>query len=94
MAVEKHEHAVEDESFEKNLERLEAIVRTLEQGEVPLEESLALFEEGVRLARLCSKRLDDVEGKIEVLLRMEDDNPVTAPFAETGADTETEGQHE
>lgn len=79
MAVEKPE-AVGEEPFEKSLERLEAIVRSLEQGAIPLEESLALFEEGVRIARLCAKRLDEVEGKIEVLLRMDEGGPVTAPF--------------
>lgn len=66
--------------FEQHMERLEAIVRTLEKGDVPLEESLALFEEGVRIARICSQRLDAVEGKIEVLLGIENEAPVTAPF--------------
>lgn len=80
MAIEKEELDRSEEPFEKSMERLETIVRTLEKGEVPLEESLALFEEGVRIARICSQRLDKVEGKIEILLRVENETPVTAPF--------------
>lgn len=83
MATEQvQEHGIPEEEvpFEKHMERLEAIVRTLEKGEAPLEESLALFEEGVRIARLCSERLDAVEGKIEVLLGIDNDEPLTAPF--------------
>lgn len=80
MAVEEHNLPELEEPFEKHMERLETIVRTLEKGEVPLEESLALFEEGVRIARICSQRLDEVEGKIEILLGADNDAPVTAPF--------------
>lgn len=54
--------------FEKALARLEEIVQKLEQGGSSLDESLALFEEGVKLAKLCNKRLDDAEAKIEVML--------------------------
>lgn len=57
------------ESFEKALEGLEGIVQRLEGGDLPLEESLALFEEGVRLTRVCSERLETAEKKIEVLKR-------------------------
>lgn len=86
MAIEKEEQElIAEEPFEKSLERLETIVRALEKGEVPLEESLALFEEGVRIARVCSRRLDDVEGKIEVLLRIENEEAVTAPFSDAEA---------
>ena len=55
-------------TFEGALERLEAIVRKLEAGEMPLDESLAAFEEGVRLSAFCHKRLDEVEKKVQVLL--------------------------
>lgn len=89
MAVEKDELTLE-EPFEKSLERLETIVRTLEQGTVPLEESLALFEEGVRIARICSKRLDEVEGKIEMLLGVEQGEAVTAPFSSDEGPKENE----
>ena len=54
-------------SFEQALTRLEEIVRSLENGQTKLEDSLALFEEGVRLVRLCNERLDGAEQKIKVL---------------------------
>ena len=57
-----------DLTFEAALERLEGIVRKLEAGEMPLDESLAAFEEGVRLSAFCHKRLDEVEKKVQVLL--------------------------
>ena len=54
-------------SFEKSLERLEEIVRNLETGEANLEDSLKLYEEGVRLTQFCSQKLEEVKKKIEVL---------------------------
>jgi len=56
-------------SFEEALEGLERIVEQLESGDLPLEQSLALFEEGVLLTRVCSERLEAAEKKIEVLMR-------------------------
>jgi len=56
-------------SFEEALEGLEGIVQSLEGGDLPLEESLALFERGVGLTRVCSERLEAAEKKIEVLMR-------------------------
>lgn len=58
-----------DMDFATAVERLEAIVERLEHGEVPLEESSKLFEEGVELARFCSVRLNEAEKKIEQLSR-------------------------
>lgn len=58
-----------EESFEQALGRLEDIVRRLESGDLGLDESLALFEEGIRLSRFCSRQLDEAERKIEVLLK-------------------------
>ncbi len=55
--------------FEECIQRLENIVRELEQGEVPLERSLQLFEEGMQLSASCRKELDDAEGKVEILLK-------------------------
>ena len=55
--------------FEDCLQRLEKIVRELEQGEVPLEKSLQLFEEGMQLSASCRKELEEAEGKIEILLK-------------------------
>ena len=56
-------------SFEASLEALEHIVQELEQGELPLEKSLELFEQGIRLSRECQERLSQAERRIEVLLR-------------------------
>ena len=55
--------------FEDCLERLEKIVQELEKGEVPLEKSLTLFEEGMHLSATCRKQLEEAEGKIEILLK-------------------------
>lgn len=55
--------------FEECLERLERIVDELEKGDVPLEQALALFEEGVQLSTSCKKQLEEAEGKVEILLK-------------------------
>ena len=55
--------------FEDCLQRLEQIVEQLERGEIPLEQSLKLFEEGMTLSNACRKELEDAEGKIEILLK-------------------------
>jgi exodeoxyribonuclease VII small subunit len=57
------------QTFESSLAALERIVRELERGELPLEKSLELFEEGVRLSRECQERLNEAERRIEVLLQ-------------------------
>jgi exodeoxyribonuclease VII small subunit len=56
-------------TFEEALKSLENVVARLESGEIKLEESIRLFEEGMKLSSLCQKRLDDADRKIEVLLR-------------------------
>ena len=56
-------------TFEQSLDELEQIVRSLEEGDMPLEESLELFERGVKLARECRDRLAKAEKRIEVLTR-------------------------
>jgi exodeoxyribonuclease VII small subunit len=55
--------------FEECLERLEKIVQELEKGEVPLEKSLKLFEEGIQLSSACRQELEQAEGKVEILLK-------------------------
>jgi exodeoxyribonuclease VII small subunit len=55
--------------FEDCLQRLEKIVQELEKGEVPLEKSLTLFEEGMQLSSACRKELEEAEGKVEILLK-------------------------
>lgn len=57
------------ESFEQAFEELEAIVAKFEQGELKLDESLALFERGTRLAGLCEKKLDEAESKLAKLMQ-------------------------
>ena len=57
----------EEFSFEEGLNRLEEIVQTLEAGGLSLEEAIALFEEGMQLAKICSQRLDTAELKISQL---------------------------
>ena len=67
-------------SFEESMLRLEEIVRLLERGDVPLEESLALFEEGSGLIARCSKLLDNAEQKVIKLKKGSDGTPVELPF--------------
>jgi exodeoxyribonuclease VII small subunit len=59
-------------TFEESLQRLEAIVKEMERGDLPLEQSLKLFEEGMALSGSCKKELDEAEGKIEILLKNQD----------------------
>ena len=66
--------------FEESLAELEALVRRLEQGDLPLEESLAAFERGMALVRLLAARLEDVAQRVEVLLRTSDGSLVTRPL--------------
>lgn len=55
--------------FEDSLQRLEEIVNQLEKGDLPLEQALKLFEEGVKLSNSCRTELEDAEGKVELLLK-------------------------
>lgn len=71
-----------EKKFETALTRLEEIVGELEHGELPLEQSLKLFEEGVKLARLCTVRLEEAERKVEQLLKDKAGKLVKAPFEE------------
>lgn len=67
-------------NFETQLASLERIVRELERGDLPLERSLELFEQGVRLSRECQERLNEADRRIEVLLRSGDGAAFVAPF--------------
>ncbi len=66
--------------FEDSLAELEAVVRRLEQGELPLEDSLAAFERGMGLVKQLSKRLEDIEKRVEVLLEREDGTRTLRPL--------------
>ena len=70
-----------DIKFETALARLEEIVRALDGGAAPLDESLALFEEGVKLVKLCSGKLDAAEQKVKILVRGEDGSTEERDFA-------------
>jgi exodeoxyribonuclease VII small subunit len=61
--------APQGETFEAALKQLEEIVQRLERGELALEESLKLYEEGIRLSRVCHAKLEEAEGKIELLMK-------------------------
>ena len=58
-----------EQTFEESLNELERIVKQLENGDLPLEESLKLFEQGIKLSRLCKERLTAAERRIEVLVK-------------------------
>ena len=71
-----------EKKFEAALSRLEEIVSSLESGELALEQSLKLFEEGVKLARICNARLEEAERKVEVLLKDKNGKMTAKPFEE------------
>jgi exodeoxyribonuclease VII small subunit len=81
-------------TFEASLEALERIVHQLEGGDLPLEKSLELFEQGIRLSRECQERLTQAERRIEILLRDNQGRPVTAPFNETDQVAATDNDDE
>ena len=74
--------------FEEALSRLEAVVARLEGGDLPREDALSLFEEGVRLTRLCSARLEEAERKVSLLLRNEQGELREVPFGEAEEEDE------
>jgi len=67
-------------TFEQAISRLEEIVQALDGGELPLNESLRLFEEGVKLARECSKQLAEAQSKLETLVKKPDGSLDTEPL--------------
>jgi exodeoxyribonuclease VII small subunit len=77
---EQTKNVTQSPNFETQLASLERIVRDLERGDLPLEQSLELFEQGVRLSRECQERLNEAERRIEVLLRGGDGSTIAVPF--------------
>ena len=75
------------EKFEEALQKLEAIVAQMEEGDLPLEETLKAFEEGVRLARFCAGKLDEAERKVEKLMRDQAGKLQTTSFTEEEDDS-------
>ncbi len=74
--------------FESALKKLEAIVESLENGELSLEQALKQYEEGVKMADICSKRLTEAEKRVDVLMKTAGGKFKTAAF-DGGADTKT-----
>ncbi len=70
----------EELTFEMAMQRLERIVKTLEEGNAPLEESLAVFEEGIRLVKFCNSSLDAAEQKVKILLDKGNGDIAEEPF--------------
>lgn len=67
-------------TFEENMTRLEQIVRAMERGDVPLQESLKLFQEGTALVEACGKLLDEAELQVKKIVPGEDGRPVEEDF--------------
>ena len=70
-------------SFEESLKKLESIIGKLEQGDLPLDESVRLFEEGVKLSDACKADLETAEGKVQMLLKQKDGSMKPGPFPES-----------
>ena len=70
----------ESKTFEESMSRLEQIVRAMERGDVPLEESLKLFQEGTHLVQTCTKLLDDAQLQIKKVMTAADGSPVMEDF--------------
>ena len=68
------------QSFEESMIRLEQIVRAMERGDVALEESLKLFQEGTELVRSCQKLLDDAQMQVKMIMTAPDGSPVEEAF--------------
>ena len=69
-------------SFEESLTKLEEIVAQLERGDLSLEDSVKLFEEGTRLSTECRKQLEEAEGKVELLVKQRDGSMKREPFGQ------------
>ena len=80
--------AVKAETFEKNIEKLDAIVRQLEDADLPLEKALQIYEEGMRLSEVCQAQLQEAEGRIQVLMKRAGGKIVAEPFAPEENETE------
>ena len=74
--------------FEEALKKLEKIVGDLENGNIPLEEALEKYQEGIRLSGVCQKKLEAAKKKVEILLKAEDGSLELKPFDEKSVDEE------
>jgi exodeoxyribonuclease VII small subunit len=71
---------MEERKFETAMERLESIVQSLEGGDLSLDESLKVFEEGMALVRFCTQKLDEAERKVTILMKDSTGKLVQQPF--------------
>jgi exodeoxyribonuclease VII small subunit len=71
-----------NKTFEESMQRLEQIVRAMEQGDVPLEESLKLFQEGTQLVRSCNQLLDEAQLQVTKIMTAPDGTPSEEVFAD------------
>ncbi|MDD5204432.1 MAG: exodeoxyribonuclease VII small subunit [Desulfobacterales bacterium] len=71
---------MEEKKFETAMERLESIVQSLESGDLSLDESLKVFEEGMQLVQFCTKKLDEAERKVSILMKESGGKLVQQPF--------------
>jgi exodeoxyribonuclease VII small subunit len=67
-------------TFEQSIQQLEQIVQELESGDLPLEKAIKKFEEGIQLSKFCSRKLDETEKKISILLKDSSGNISEEPF--------------
>ena len=74
----------QNRTFEESMSRLEQIVRAMERGDVPLEESLKLFQEGTQLVQTCSKLLDEAQLQIQKVLTAPDGSPMMEEIDDEG----------
>jgi len=75
-----------EKKFEKAMERLEGIVESLEKGDLPLEDSLKVFEEGMELVNFCSRKLEEAEQKVTLLIQEGSGRVSQQPFEPEGKD--------
>ena len=92
MAKRKNGSAAKEPTFEEAMIGLEGIVKELEEAEIPLEKSLEIFEEGVRLSRFLNRKLNEAEKKVEILLQGEEGDKVPRPFDPEGETGEGKGE--
>ena len=69
-------------TFEQSMKQLERIVQELEEGDLPLEKAIKKFEEGIKLTKLCSEKLDETEKKISVLLKNSEGQIIEKPLVD------------
>ena len=77
-------------TFEQAMKQLEKIVQDLESGDMPLEKAIKTFEEGIRLSKFCSEKLDETEKRITILMQNSDGKVFETPFSAENGDSAAE----